>query len=271
MEMRLSAGSIPRSVVTGARTYVLVIACTAFSACGFFPVNAFSTSGIDVLERAPKPPPFDSTFEGCGEAGSQPDYKLNRLKNRVDEGAYVPVPWKLIARLPWPRRVGYRFRNQWSRSETDEVARLEGAAVELEGHLSDYKLEFPEPPNCYATDERRRDFHLWLSEGPYDVGKRSIVVELTPRVRVTHVGWTEERLAALVSTQARVRLRGWLMLDQMHPESIGWSRSSLWEVHPVMHIEWRTWRGAWVSLDSLSPASDSGYDRPPSMTSKTRR
>jgi len=82
-------------------------------------------------------------------------------------------------------------------------------------------------------------------------------------VRVSHSGWTDERLAALVETQARVRIRGWLMLDQMHPESMPWTRFTLWEVHPIMQIDWRTSRNAWVSLDILSPASDSSRERPP--------
>ncbi|HEX8946148.1 MAG TPA: hypothetical protein VF785_23635, partial [Gemmatimonadaceae bacterium] len=53
----------------------------------------------------------------------------------------------------------------------------------------------------------------------------------------------------------RVRIRGWLMLDQMHPESVGHSRATLWEIHPIMHLDWRESRGRWISLDSLPPAS----------------
>lgn len=222
-----------------------------------------SLVGTDVLASAPRPTPVDSAFDGCGDAGSQPDYALNRRKNRIDEGAYLPVAWGLIAKLPWPRRVGYRFRNQWTAGESKDVARFEGVAIALEGHLAGYKLEIPEPPNCYETSARDKDFHLWLADRPHDSERHSIVVELTPRVRVKHDGWTEERLAALVTTQARVRIRGWLMLDQMHPENVGRNRVTLWEVHPIMHVEWRSSTGAWVSLDSVSPASDTGLAGPP--------
>lgn len=117
-----------------------------------------------MLEAAPKPAPVDSEFDGCGDAGSQPDYELNRLKNRVDEGEYLPVSWKLIARLPWPRQAGYRFRHQWIEGETGAVARFEGVAVEVEGYLAGYRLEIPEAPNCYSTAARHKDFHLWLSK-----------------------------------------------------------------------------------------------------------
>lgn len=231
---------------------------SSIAACGFFPITTMSATGTEILERAPKPEPVDSAFDGCGEAGSQPDYVINRRKNRVDEGQYLPVPWRMLAQLPWPRRVGYRFRKQWTADETKEVARYEGVAVEVEGYIADFRLIPPEPPNCYSTEARARDYHLWLSEGANGGKRQSIVVELTPRVRVSHPGWTAQRLAALASTQVRVRVRGWLMFDQMHPESIGGTRITLWEVHPIMHLDWRSSRNVWVTLDSLSPAADSG-------------
>src|SRR2546423_6680489 len=89
--------------------------------CGFLPFSRTSRSGAELLEAAPKPSPVGSTFNGCGPEGSQPDYPLNARKNRVDEGAYVPVPWIVVARLPWPRQVGYRFRNQWGSGERKQV------------------------------------------------------------------------------------------------------------------------------------------------------
>jgi len=244
-------------------TFAVFVAAATLSACGFLPITRLSSAGTEVLEQAPKPTPVIAPFGGCGEAGSQPDYALNRKKNRVDSGQYIPISWQTLARLPWPRRVGYRFRNQWTSGETRDVARYEGAAVEVEGYIRDYNLELPEPPNCYSTDAGGRDYHIWLTESPHQGKRESIVIEITPRVRVSHSGWTDERLAALVETQARVRVRGWLMLDQMHPESMPWTRFTLWEVHPIMEIDWRTSRNTWVSLDSLSPAADSSRERPP--------
>src|SRR5260370_5220553 len=87
----------------------LILVATA--GCGFLPLSRTSRNGADALERIPKPPPVDSAFRDCGPAGSQPDYVINRLKNRIDTAQYLSVQWALIARLPWPRRVGYRFRN----------------------------------------------------------------------------------------------------------------------------------------------------------------
>ena len=235
----------------------LLVLCFAVAGCGMLPISRTSRVGTQPLLTAPKPAPVDSEFDGCGPDGSQPDYPLNRLKNRVDDGVYLPISWSVIARLKWPRQVGYRFRNQWTRGEQQAVARYEGVAVRVEGYVEGFHLEIPEPPNCYARDPEHKDYHVWISETPRSKRSRSIVVELTPRVRARHPAWTDDRLAALQETQARVRVSGWLMLDQMHPEHVGSNRITLWEVHPVMHIDWQRRDSSWVSLDSLSPASDS--------------
>ena len=240
----------------GHRTLPRLLATTVLAGCGLFHVGRMSREGTDILESAPKPPPVDSEFEGCGPAGSQPDYVLNRRKNRVDEppnANYLPVPWPVIARLPYPTWAELRFRNQWTRDETRDVARYEGAAIELEGYLAGYRLEIPEPPNCYSLEARHKDFHLWLSRAPGESRDESIVVEITPRVRIHHPAWTAERLDALHASRVRLRVRGWLMLDQMHPEKVERNRRTLWEVHPVMELEWQRADSSWVSLDSLAP------------------
>jgi hypothetical protein len=222
--------------------------------CFLFHVGPTSLEGTEILEAAPKPPPVDSAFDGCGPDGSEPDHALNRLKNRVDDAErYTPIPWSMIAGLPWPKWSVDHFRYQWSKRQRQEVRRFEGAAVEVEGYIAGYRLEIPEPPNCYSRAGRHRDFHIWLSEKPGDALKNSVVVEMTPRVRVHHAGWMEERLRALQRSRVRVSVRGWLMLDQMHPELVGRNRRTLWEVHPVMHLDWQTSAGPWVSLDSLAP------------------
>ena len=79
--------------------------------------------------------------------------------------------------------------------------------------------------------------------------KTSIVVEVTPRVRKGHPNWTTARLDPLVHTSTPVRISGWLMFDPEHPEQLGKTRGTLWEIHPIMKIEVEE-QGQWRSLDS---------------------
>jgi hypothetical protein len=45
---------------------------------------------------------------------------------------------------------------------------------------------------------------------------------------------------------------GWLLLDTDHPEGVGKSRGTLWELHPVMQIAVSK-DGQWIGLDDYQP------------------
>jgi len=72
-------------------------------------------------------------------------------------------------------------------------------------------------------------------------------LEVTPRVRARHKSWRLTNLRRFVTQQSRVRISGWLLLDQEHPEQLGKTRVTLWEIHPVLKIE--VWSGGkWREL-----------------------
>ena len=48
----------------------------------------------------------------------------------------------------------------------------------------------------------------------------------------------------------RVRISGWLMLDPEHPDQVGKTRGTIWEIHPIMQIEVNQ-NGQWTPLDKL--------------------
>jgi hypothetical protein len=73
-----------------------------------------------------------------------------------------------------------------------------------------------------------------------------MVIEVTPRVRDVRPGWSTSTLEGLVGQQ--VLIEGWTMLDEEHPEQIGQTRETLWEIHPIMHIEVNQ-GGSWTSID----------------------
>jgi hypothetical protein len=197
-----------------------------------------------------KPAPKEITFEGCPPEGDGRDAELNRLKNRVDDGNWVPVRLDAIAQLPWPKTVENAARRRWSAADRRAVARWEGIPVSVEGYLAGAKVEGPETPNCHGAEAKHRDWHLWLAPTPGKDRTRSIVVETTPRVRAQRPGWRMGTLRTVARRGDRVRISGWLMLDPEHPEQVGKTRGTIWEIHPIMRIDVR--RGSrWVPLEEV--------------------
>ena len=74
---------------------------------------------------------------------------------------------------------------------------------------------------------------------------------MTPPVRANHPNWTTKLLRKIGKDQQRVRISGWLMLDPEHPDQVGKTRGTIWEIHPVMQVEVQQ-QGRWVSLDKVS-------------------
>lgn len=186
-------------------------------------------------------------FAGCPPDGDGGDRQLNVLKNRVDSAAWVPTPFASIVGLSWPVSVTRIFRAEWTRRDSVTVARNEDVPVSVEGYFSGAKVEGPEATNCHGAESKFRDWHLWLSANPGTDRRHSIVVETTPGVRALHPEWSMTKLHKLVRDSTFVRVSGWLMLDQEHPEQIRKTRGTLWEIHPVMKIEMRR-GGRWAPV-----------------------
>jgi hypothetical protein len=202
-------------------------------------------------EMPEKPGPAEITFKGCPPEGDGGDPVLNRLKNRVDEGDYVPVDFDAVEQLDWPKAVERRDHSKWSAQDAAAIARYEGIPIAIEGYLAGARESEEESCNCHGAEHQFHDFHVWLTKTAGEDRTRSIVVEPTPRVRVKHRGWTTEALNRIVKNRQKVRISGWLMFDPEHPDQVGKTRGTIWEIHPVMRIEVQQ-RGQWVTLDSLA-------------------
>jgi len=203
--------------------------------------NGFPTS-------AAHPTPVVRTFQGCPPTGDGGDGQLNTRKNRIDDGeggTYHDVTLSTLLGLTWPQGIEKRQRANWSSADRAAVAQDEGVAVRTTGYILDLRHEGTESPNCHAVDSR--DFHVWLAVNPGDAKSHAMVIEVTPRVRAIRAGWTDSALSALRGKQ--VRISGWLMMDQEHPEQVNQTRATLWEIHPIIHIEVRQ-NGQWTSIDS---------------------
>jgi hypothetical protein len=199
---------------------------------------------------AVKPVPVVQAFDGCPPEGQGGDPTLNRLKNRIDEGQYTPVNFEAIASLDWARGIERRDRDRWSSADAAAIAQWEGLPISVEGYIAESHAQGPESCNCHRSEPDQVDFHLWLIRTPGDTRAQSIVAEISPRVRRGHPSWTTKSLGRLARDRERVRISGWLFMDPEHPDQIGKTRATLWEIHPIMQVEvYRA--GAWQRLDDL--------------------
>jgi hypothetical protein len=223
--------------------------------------GATATTGSGGGLSGPYPTPQVETFQGCPPQGDGGDSQLNVKKNRIDTGSWQPATVASLVSLPYPADVGKKQRATWTDSDVSAVAQYEGRPVQAEGYMLLVRHEGPESPNCH--DANARDFHMWLSGSPGGMSDRatSMIVEVTPRSRALNNGWQpDSRLLGLTGHHARIS--GWLLLDQEHPEQLGKTRGTLWEIHPVMKIEVDS-NGSWVDLNSSSLTISGG---PPDTT-----
>jgi hypothetical protein len=193
--------------------------------------------------------PDSGTFNSCPAQGDGGDPQLNQLKNRTDSANWVPIPFSQLEQLPWPKSIERRDIATWSQADAATVAHNNGRPVSISGYLASARREGPESPNCHSQTDR--DFHIWLVDHPTTDRTHSIVVESTPRVRAKHPGWTLDRLLTLAHKSIQVRISGWTMLDPEHPDQVGQTRGTIWEIHPIMQIEVQQ-NGGWVPLDSAT-------------------
>jgi hypothetical protein len=215
------------------------------------------------LAALPKPASVSQGFGECPVDGDGGDREMNRLKNRADSAEFVPVPLELLLSLRWPEDVERRDRDNWRPADRAEVARWEGAPIAVAGYLADAKTSGPESVNCHGADNAYRDWHVWIVGQPGADRTRSLVVEPTPLTRARHPGWTLARVRAVQRAGLQVRVSGWLFLDPEHPEQIGRTRGTIWEIHPLVTWDVRTADGRWVPLDAYTtPARPTTPRRP---------
>lgn len=215
-------------------------------------VNDNIVPAANFPEIGVKPRPIAKPFNGCPPEGDGGDPALNLLKNRSDEGNYIPVTYESIVNLKWPEGVENRKRSRWTKADTEYIKRFEGTPVLLECYIQSAKLMGPESCNCHGAESEMRDFHVWLVKNSGDKKANSIVSEVSPSIRVSHKQWTTKALNYLAKKGYKVRISGWMLMDPEHPEQIGRTRATIWEIHPIMRIEVNTGDN-WVDLDEFDP------------------
>jgi hypothetical protein len=223
---------------------------------------------------ADKPEPRSTTYTvlmsngetaSCGPRGDdQGDQDLNFLKNRVDQpDVWIQVDFDAVLNQAYPEAVGKHNRANWSENDMAAVKRYEGLPISIECYIAWANDEGKESCNCHIDDKAMFDIHIWLTKEPATIEgskapdrRRAVVAEVTPRLKPDHPHWTQNTLRRLAKEGKKVRVSGWLLLDQEHPEQLkatathSQTRGTLWEIHPIMEIE--VWdNDQWVPLDNL--------------------
>ncbi len=187
-------------------------------------------------------------FRGCPPEGQGGDPDLNDLKNRdLPPASFSPLDFSAVmTQLPQDLPAGKtENRATWSDSDRSRAVVWESQGVSIEGYLLLIRPEGPEACNCGSTTNH--DYHMWLAASPTDQRTNAMVVEISPRVLPNHPNWNLRTIRHLIAQQARVRISGWLTWDQEHPEQIGKTRETLWEIHPIHKIEVFS-AGQWTEL-----------------------
>ena len=199
-------------------------------------------------------------LDECPLGGDGGDHQLNELKNRTKSATWKTVKVQQLLDLAWPAGIERVRRANWPSAAMLEVrANEQQGAMKITGWLASAKKEEEESCNCHSQTEV--DYHLWLVDAKEKANVedrfRSVVCEVTPRIRALHTGWGIERIRKIVHDRIKVRLSGWLLLDQEHPEQLPRpqnahiTRGTLWEMHPIIKFEVQI-DGLWKALDNAN-------------------
>ena len=224
-------------------------------------------------QRKPTPPPGITKIRDCPVKGcaSGVKGKLNEKKNIHSPDRSTPtlrtVQW-------WKELKNPRGGGCWNREQLRAMG--EGQMITVVAWALAARAGNPESCNCYLDEPKDTDNHIVLIDPnvkrpTLKMEKHSVTAEFTPRVRLRHGNFTQERLESLIDPSWRlgqtpkkgkllVRITGRLMFDSEHycgPHPL--KRENDWEIHPVFKMEYcpdgKKCRGAsdqnWVDLDNL--------------------
>ncbi|HET6400875.1 MAG TPA: hypothetical protein VFH95_05685 [Candidatus Kapabacteria bacterium] len=188
------------------------------------------------------------TIGGVGVDGTGGDRELNREKNRFDAPKnFADLDAEAVLKIPDALLIeaGRKKREYWSGDARDYDSREESQGVRLTGYLIAVRESGPESCNGYS--DSLRDFHIWIADNPNAWKADAVIAEMTPRWKSVHSEWQLHELERLAERHAKVRASGWLMWDEEHPDEVGKSRGTQWEVHPVTNFEVNS-GGEWETL-----------------------
>lgn len=194
--------------------------------------------------------------QDCPPQGNGGDTTLNRLKNRTElPGSFIHMKVAgFIASTPVVKDH-FKRMDLFPKDERGKLDSVDRLSVTLEGYLVDAEQGESEPSNCHA--KTKRGIRFWIApeqppEGNPQAAKallaRSVVGAASPYWQGEHADtWQLDFIAPILKDRAKVRVSGWLLYNPEHPEQLGKTRGSLWEIHPMTKVE--IWDGGgWREL-----------------------
>jgi hypothetical protein len=195
-----------------------------------------------------RPKPREEWYKGCPPWGHGGDVEADLLRNRIDPATHLhSFTAEQFLRLHWPGVVSRQriYMAQWSRTDRQQAFRYEGMAASLTGYLIAFDRLGPSEP-CNCLGKAGYDWHFWIAPSFKDSRKQAIIAEATPRIRARERGFSWQKFATLAGQTKKVRLIGWVFLDNDHRLDDS-DRATLWEIHPVTRVQVQGKHG-WVTV-----------------------
>ena len=175
--------------------------------------------------------PFTAYAGTCGPAGDATLPREMMANVRKNDTAQYPVDPKItIASFLSPGEDSHRFDLGRAASITGYVVKVQPGGIES--------------CNCHARDAANRDTHIFVAIDRYHTWiKDCMVVEVTPRTRLSHPDWTTPILRNRLRGRT-VTFVGSIFWDAEHEQNavntnpsnrLSWRRTA-WELHPVTDI-----------------------------------
>ncbi len=224
---------------------ILSIFCLFISAC----TKSEELPGLKrrINELVQKSAPQEK-HDGIPPEGVGGDPLLNRQKNR-DVSPMKIETYSIAQLLTIPseklRGTNDDTRKYWDADAKAYAEKWENKGVMVEGYITKARESGLESAN--GRKENLRDIHCWITADKRANKREGIIAEVTPRWKVKNPSWTVDNLSRLANRHARVRITGWLMWDEEHPDEVGKSRGTQWEIHPMTKLEVEK-DGVWEEL-----------------------
>lgn len=187
------------------------------------------------------------------EAAPETTLPKNVLKNRIDPPETFTEMTVAEFKQEFKPDLGLpKTRGKFTEEQLALVSLHELRGVTLTSYILRAVKQGPENTNCGS--KTRTDVHVWMysatrqdKDARTGLRGKSAVVEATPSWQDNHADWTAARLEKIGASRVKVRVSGCVMYDPEHPDKMGKTRGTLWEIHPVTRIEY--WTGTdWKDL-----------------------